>query len=134
MLTSLKELLDVTMRSLGGERRAKALRAVDLWPEVAGERWARHSVALDVRRGRLYVATPNSVVSQELSLRRAQMIAALNARLGGAVINEIVFVARPDVVPGGAPAEAAPAGREAGDPEVEREARAAIDQYLKRRR
>ncbi len=133
MLTSLRDLLSQTLRAIGFERRSQALRAVDVWPEAVGPRWAARTLALDVRAGRLIVATDGAAVSQELSLRRSAAIAALNRRLGEGTISEIQFVVRPDVVRGEpGPTPAATAREHLGaSPEVEAEAREEIERHLR---
>jgi predicted nucleic acid-binding Zn ribbon protein len=65
-----------------------ALRA---WPQLAGRVVGAHSRAEAVRDGVLIVATDTPAWAQELTMRRADLLAKLEKALGPGVISEIHF-------------------------------------------
>jgi predicted nucleic acid-binding Zn ribbon protein len=61
------------------------------WPLVAGEAVARVCIAEEVRDGILYVRTPGSTWSQELSLLKHTIVPRINAMIGAPAIKDIKF-------------------------------------------
>ncbi len=76
----------------GLAQRAKEIEALNLWPEVVGEKIASVTEAKDVREGRLFVRVQNSVWRNELYYLKQDFIQALNLRLGQSILYDIVFV------------------------------------------
>lgn len=67
-------------------------RLVQAWPEVVGEECARLSEALEIRDGVLWVRVSVPALATELQMRRSQLAATLNARVGATIIRDIRFV------------------------------------------
>jgi predicted nucleic acid-binding Zn ribbon protein len=91
----LGDLLADALHSLLGSRRARQAAVLDAWPEVVGGAHARHTTASGIRGNALVVVTDLPAVSHELGLRRAALIDALNCKVGGAAIEDIQIVVRP---------------------------------------
>lgn len=86
---SLKEALEALVSDYG--LRAKldeqAIRAG--WSDVAGEMIARHTVKIDLRRGKLTVKVDSAPLRQELTFMRATLVELLNRRFEREVVTEI---------------------------------------------
>jgi predicted nucleic acid-binding Zn ribbon protein len=61
------------------------------WPEIVGETIAAHSEAVALSNGTLFIAVDSSVWAQELSLLRAKIAAAIDARLGPGHVRDLRF-------------------------------------------
>lgn len=68
---------------------AAALRAA--WAEVAGDKFAASSQVGTVRRGVLNIFVKNSVVLQELSFRKSDLLKRLQAAPSGDKIKDLRF-------------------------------------------
>lgn len=86
---SLKEALEALVSDYG--LRAKldeqAIRAG--WSDVAGEMIARHTVKIDLRRGKLTVKVDSAPLRQELTFMRTTLVELLNRRFEREVVTEI---------------------------------------------
>ena len=89
---SLGNVLNRLLERYGLAQRAQEITALNLWPEIVGEKIARVTEARDVREGRLFVRVENSVWRNELYYIKQNIIQELNLRLGQNVIYDIVFV------------------------------------------
>jgi predicted nucleic acid-binding Zn ribbon protein len=92
MAQALGKILNQVLERYGLAQRAKEIEALNLWPEVVGEKIAKVTEAKDVREGRLFVKVENSVWRNELYYLKQDFINALNRRLGQVIVNDIVFV------------------------------------------
>jgi predicted nucleic acid-binding Zn ribbon protein len=86
-------ILTDLLRGMNLEGKLKEQRCIVVWDEVVGERVASAAQPEYVRDGRLFVVTKSSVWANELGFYKADMIAKLNAAVGGNVIKEIIFKA-----------------------------------------
>jgi len=64
-------------------------KAVELWPEVAGERIAARARAVGFRDGVLLVSVDSAAWMNELSYLRHHIVQELNRRLGEGVVTDI---------------------------------------------
>ena len=92
MAKSLGSILNQVLERYGLAQRAKEIEALNLWPEVVGEKIASVTEAKDVREGRLFVSVQNSVWRNELYYLKPDFMQALNSRLGQNIVYDIVFV------------------------------------------
>jgi predicted nucleic acid-binding Zn ribbon protein len=88
---SLKDAIGKTLKSLGLDKRVEEAGAVQLWPEAVGEGISKVTRVIGVRDGVVRVLVENSIWSQELSLRKVEIIRKLNDRLGKDLITDIHF-------------------------------------------
>jgi predicted nucleic acid-binding Zn ribbon protein len=92
----LEQLLGGEARRLKLDGSLREVAAVGLWAEVVGEQIAAATQAERVRDGVLHVIARSHTWAFELTFHREQILKGLNARLGGAVIQEIRF--RPGLI------------------------------------
>jgi predicted nucleic acid-binding Zn ribbon protein len=64
-------------------------RALELWPEVVGERVAAKARAVSFRDGQLWVEVESAAWMNELTYLRERIIKELNAKLGDEVVRAI---------------------------------------------
>lgn len=67
-------------------------RLVQSWPEVVGTEIAQRSEALEVRGEVLWVRVSSPALLADLQMRRSQLAAALNAKVGAMIIRDIRLV------------------------------------------
>lgn len=84
-------ILESLLRKLDFGGRIRQNMAIAFWPQVVGPAVAAACTAEEVKDGILYVRTPGSTWSQELSLLKHEILPRLNERLGGGVIQDIKF-------------------------------------------
>lgn len=80
------------LRELGFEVKIDEQSAMAKWAETVGPHLARHSRAIRVRRGVLWIASDSSAWSQEISMRREDLRNRLNRIVGRDVVTEIRLV------------------------------------------
>jgi len=78
-------------REMGIEKPIEQHRAVNLWPEVVGERVAGLSEALKIEHGVLTVQVSSPVWRNELAFMKAEIIQKLNTALNKSVVKDIKF-------------------------------------------
>ena len=91
-LDSLASILPGLMRDMGLEGAVRGWRAVDAWPEVAGERIARHSRAISYREGTLTVEVEGSAWMHELGFLKRELVRRLDQHAGGGVVRDVRLV------------------------------------------
>ena len=84
-------LLVQALRQQGLESPLQEYRLLAAWGEVAGAVAEKATRNLTVRNQILYVELSSSVLRSELSMKKRELIDALNAKAGGQVITNIVF-------------------------------------------
>jgi len=81
--------LERLLKRLGVAETMHGWRAVELWPEVAGERVADHARAVGFRDGVLVVEVDNPAWMNELTYLQRRFAAELNKRLGEDIVREV---------------------------------------------
>ncbi|HEY3413358.1 MAG TPA: DUF721 domain-containing protein [Armatimonadota bacterium] len=89
--TTLSGLINEGLKHYHLEQGVKAAQAVNVWDRVAGPAVASVTRADIVRDGVLWVFTPSSAWSQELSMLRPNLIAGINAAIGIEAVTDIRF-------------------------------------------
>jgi predicted nucleic acid-binding Zn ribbon protein len=85
------QVLDDLVSNLGLGRKLREYEAVTRWDEIVGEHIARVATATRITDGTLFVSVKTGSWRNELMLRKRDVIAQLNAALGGNVVREIKF-------------------------------------------
>lgn len=87
----LDELIGLVLKQLGLEQKFREHEVSAVWPEVVGGMIASRTKDLYVTEGKLFVTFTSSVVRNEIRMVKEGVIAALNARLGGDVVKEMII-------------------------------------------
>lgn len=83
--------IESVLEDLGLEAAAAAFRIGEEWLECVGPEVARHARPVGLRAGVVEVAVDTSVWSQQLQLRRTQILESLRARLGDDAPKDLRF-------------------------------------------
>ena len=79
-------------KDLGIDKPMQQYQAVNLWPQVAGERVAEISTAEKIEKGVLYVRVDSPVWRNELVFMKSDIIQKLNKALSKSVVKDIKFI------------------------------------------
>ncbi len=88
---SLGSVLSDLVDRYGYRERFDAARAVEAWPEVAGEAIANVTEQVWMRHGALHVKVRSSAWRHQLQFQRQQWRERMNQHLGREVVDEVVF-------------------------------------------
>lgn len=87
--STLKEALERLVDGYGLREKLDEQAVASLWDEVAGGMVARHTIAVKLRKGKLYIKVDSAPLRQELTFMRDTMAQAINQRLGRTVVEQI---------------------------------------------
>ena len=85
----LKDILSSVLQDLTEEKKGQ--KAAFAWEDAAGPEMRGHTRPLSFRGGRLVVAVSDSARLYELTLRKKELIEAMNARLEKKAVKDIRF-------------------------------------------
>ena len=88
---SIDELLNMTLRQEGLETPLLQKRLIGAWPTVAGGLVARYTGERFIRNQVLFIKVPNPALRADLSMKRSEYVAKLNAAVGSMIITDIRF-------------------------------------------
>jgi predicted nucleic acid-binding Zn ribbon protein len=77
------------LEQLGLKQRLAERSLLEAWPQVVGEKIARHSRAVDLAGGVLVLQADHGAWKQELTLLLPQIIALYNERFGAGTVREV---------------------------------------------
>lgn len=89
---NLGPILANLIKNMGFEKKLSELNVVKIWEEVVGEKIASISEAIKISDGRLTVRVPDPSWKQQLIYLKKEFIAAINARMGKAVVKDIFLI------------------------------------------
>lgn len=85
----IESLVRQIIRDNGMETPLLQRRLINLWDEVAGNIVADYTESKEIRNQTLWVKIQNPAVRADLQMRRTQLVAQLNNRVGATIINDI---------------------------------------------
>ncbi len=88
---ALGEILPGLMRTLRPSGEEETVRLFRVWEDLVGTETARHARPAAFRGASLVVHVESSPWLHHLHLQRAELIGAINRRLGKTVIREIIL-------------------------------------------
>lgn len=88
-MDEVRDIINIMLDSRGWRSRVLEQMAVELWPEVVGEHLAHHTIALQFKRGTLFVRARSPQWMQELHFHHPRIIARINGRLGREIVQKI---------------------------------------------
>jgi predicted nucleic acid-binding Zn ribbon protein len=86
---SLKDALEGLVDAYGLREKLDEQSIASIWDEVAGGMVAKHTVAVKLRRGKLYIKVDSAPLRVELGFMRTALIDILNQRFGRTVVQEM---------------------------------------------
>lgn len=88
---SLKEALQKLIKSYQLQGKLTEAQLKDSWEELVGQMIAGYTRSIQLNNGRLVVRLTSSVLRQELSYAKPQLIERLNEHFGEEMIKDIVL-------------------------------------------
>jgi predicted nucleic acid-binding Zn ribbon protein len=86
---TMQEAIDGLVDAYGLREKLDEQAVASLWDELAGGMVAKHTVAVKLRKGTLFIKVDSAPLRQELSFMRDGLKATINGRLGRAVVDGI---------------------------------------------
>ncbi len=86
---TLGEAMDRLVDAYGLREKLDEQAVASLWDELAGGMVARHTVAVKLRRGKLYIKVDSAPLRQELTYMREGLIKTINTKMGREVVEKI---------------------------------------------
>lgn len=86
---TMQEAIDGLVDAYGLREKLDEQAVASLWDELAGGMVAKHTVAVKLRKGTLFIKVDSAPLRQELSFMRDGLKATINSRLGRAVVDGI---------------------------------------------
>lgn len=89
---SIGDVLPRVLRKLNLEETVKAQKAVQVWPDVVGEKAVRHARALSIEDKTLLVAVDSPGWMTQLIYLKPQLLRRLKQKVKKGVVKDIRFV------------------------------------------
>jgi predicted nucleic acid-binding Zn ribbon protein len=86
---TMQEAIDGLVDAYGLREKLDEQAVASLWDELAGGMVAKHTVAVKLRKGKLFIKVDSAPLRQELTFMREGLKATINGRLGRPVVEEI---------------------------------------------
>ncbi len=67
-------------------------KAVEVWPEIVGNNIAENTEAVSVEHGVLFIRAGSSAWSQELQLKKKEILLKINKKVGKKIIKDLRFI------------------------------------------
>ena len=91
---TLGDALATLIQNLGFERKLSEQNLIAQWPQVVGDKIAKHTRAVTCEGGKLFVEVDSAAWRHELLYMKAQILDRLNQKAGSKVIQEIILTNR----------------------------------------
>ena len=88
---TLKEAIQELIKTYRLDDKINEVKLFNSWETILGKSIAKHTKAISIKNGILYVTLDSSVLRQELSYAKEKMIKLLNESVGTEVIKDIVL-------------------------------------------
>lgn len=89
--TTLKEAMENLVDRYGLREKLDEQSVASLWDDLAGGMVARHTVAIRLRKGKLYIKVDSAPLREELTYMREALMKTINQRLGREVVQKILL-------------------------------------------
>ncbi|HRO40329.1 MAG TPA: DUF721 domain-containing protein [Flavobacteriales bacterium] len=86
---TLKEAVDRLVDAYGLREKLDQQAVASLWDDLVGGMVARHTVAVKLRKGTLFVKVDSAPLRQELTFMREALAEKVNQRLGRTVVEKV---------------------------------------------
>lgn len=87
---TMDELVNLYLEKMGLSQQFKEREICQVWPDVVGGMIASRTKSIRVSEGKIFVSFTSSVVKNEILMVKEGLIKALNDRVGGQIVKDIV--------------------------------------------
>ncbi len=91
-MKQINTVLDNFLKKSGLSSGVNQQKAVGVWEEVVGETIAEHTEAVSVEHGVLFIRAESSTWSQELQLKKKEILSKINSKVGKQTIKDLRFI------------------------------------------
>lgn len=88
---TLKQAINQLIESYQLRGKLTETQLNDSWEQIMGKVIAKYTRSLQLNNGRLVVKLSSSVLRQELTYKKSEMVERLNERLGGELVKDIIL-------------------------------------------
>lgn len=85
------QLLELFVKQNKLENRLEEVEMESRWKEIVGEYIARHTSAIKIHKGILFLRIDSPACREELMYRKSQVVEEINKQAGKKIISEIVI-------------------------------------------
>ena len=85
-------VLDNFLNNSGLSSGVNQQKAMEFWSEIVGDKIAENTEAVSVKHGVLFVKANSSTWSQELQLKKKEVLSKINKRIGKKTITDLRFI------------------------------------------
>lgn len=89
---TLKQALDKLLETYKLKTKFDETSILNAWPEIMGPTIANRTTSLYIRNRKLFIKVESSVIKNELTLMRAQILERLNEYVGQTIVEEVVLL------------------------------------------
>lgn len=80
------------LKNSGLSRGVNQQKAIEVWGDVVGKKIAENTEIVSVEHGVLFVRASSSSWSQELQLKKKEILLKVNNKIGNKVITDLRFI------------------------------------------
>ena len=88
---SLKEVIQVFLKTYKLESKITEIRLIDSWEKVMGKTIAKHTTNLYINKKKLFITLDSAVLREELAYAKEKIIKILNDENGAGTVEEIIL-------------------------------------------
>jgi len=91
-LKSINTIINGFLKNSGLSSGVNQQKAIDVWNDVVGKSIAENTEVLSVEHGVLFIRVSSSSWSQELQLKKKEILLKVNNKIGNKTITDLRFV------------------------------------------
>ena len=91
-MKSINTIINGFLKNSGLSSGVNQQKAIDVWNDVVGKSIAENTEVLSVEHGVLFIRVSSSSWSQELQLKKKEILLKVNNKIGNKTITDLRFV------------------------------------------
>ena len=91
-MKSINTIINGFLKNSGLSSGVNQQKAIDIWNDVVGKSIAENTEVLSVEHGVLFIRVSSSSWSQELQLKKKEILLKVNNKIGNKAITDLRFV------------------------------------------
>ena len=91
-MKSINTIINGFLKNSGLSSGVNQQKAIDVWNDVVGKSIAENTEVLSVEHGVLFIRVSSSSWSQELQLKKKEILLKVNNKIGNKAITDLRFV------------------------------------------
>ena len=91
-MKSINTIINGFLKNSGLSSGVDQQKAIEVWEEVVGKKIAENTEAVSVEHGVLFIRAGSPSWSQELQLKKKQILLKVNNKIGNKIITDLRFI------------------------------------------